>query len=227
MKKGKISEIFFSIQGEGIYAGTAQLFIRFYGCNLSSCRFCDTRLSEYKEYSPEKLLKETFLFGGRYHSVSITGGEPLLQKEFLEDFLPALKSEDKQVYLETNGTLPDCLEKIICYTDIIAMDFKLPSSTGLCGFWKEHDLFLKQALTRKVFIKSVITRGTTEEDVKHMRDIIASIDRNITLVLQPVTAGRGADAPLPETLFDFQKLCHEALETVRIIPQLHKMIGAR
>jgi len=85
MRKAKIAEVFESFQGEGIYAGVKQVFVRFFGCNLA-CIFCDTPLKHFKEYSPNALKKEISRFSG-YHSLCFTGGEPLLQADFLKGFL--------------------------------------------------------------------------------------------------------------------------------------------
>jgi 7-carboxy-7-deazaguanine synthase len=226
MQEAKISEIFFSIQGEGIYTGTKQIFIRFYGCNLS-CLFCDTNPSIYKEYSVSDLLDEISHLKEDHHSISITGGEPLLQKDFLRKFLPLLKETEEKIYLETNGTLPQALEEIIDFIDIIAMDFKLSSSAGTKDLWQVHKRFLRKAAGREVFVKAVVTRSTTEDDIKKACNIIADIDRNITLVLQPVTPVGRVEAAGSSRLTDLQRLCLNRLKAVRIIPQLHKMVGVR
>ncbi|MDD5613833.1 MAG: 7-carboxy-7-deazaguanine synthase QueE, partial [Candidatus Omnitrophica bacterium] len=77
--KAKISEIFYSVQGEGIYVGYPQIFIRFWGCNLKNCRYCDTQSKYFKEYGIQDLKIEIELIKKDCHSLSITGGEPLLQ----------------------------------------------------------------------------------------------------------------------------------------------------
>ncbi|PIU40852.1 MAG: 7-carboxy-7-deazaguanine synthase QueE [Candidatus Omnitrophica bacterium CG07_land_8_20_14_0_80_42_15] len=227
MEKAKISEVFYSIQGEGVYAGIKQVFVRFYGCNLGSCRFCDTRISSYKEYYAKDLLDEIVHFNDDYHSISITGGEPLVQKKFLKEFLLALKVIGKKVYLETNGTMPGALREIIDYVDIIAMDFKLPSATRLRDFWREHAEFLNIALAKEVFVKAVVTADTLEDDIKVMRDIIAEINPKVVLVLQPVTYINGAREPEAGKLARFQDACLDKLEAVEIIPQIHRLAGIR
>lgn len=221
--KGKIAEIFGSIQGEGIYQGIRQIFIRFYGCNLS-CRFCDTRLNFYRKYSINDLLKRIDSYNGNYHSISLTGGEPLLQVNFLKDFLSKLKK--RRIYLETNGTLPEELAKIIDKIDIISMDIKLPSSTGLKDFWDEHKRFLEIALKRKLFIKAVICNSTRLQDIRKTVELIADFDKNIPFILQP-NSFEVRRKKLMQKLANFQKFCSNYLYFVRVIPQMHKFLGIR
>ena len=85
--KAEITEIFSSIQGEGVFLGAKQIFVRFEKCNLN-CVFCDeSRDLGVNEYSPLELLKEVRALDasdGPHHSVSFTGGEPLLYWDFLK-----------------------------------------------------------------------------------------------------------------------------------------------
>ena len=78
MLEAKISEIFLSLQGEGIYMGVPQLFVRFYGCNLS-CTFCDTRPDSSRTLTAGALMSKILEYRKPYHSLSLTGGEPLCQ----------------------------------------------------------------------------------------------------------------------------------------------------
>ena len=81
-----IKEIFESIQGEGPYIGVNQLFIRFSSCNLH-CEYCDTDFkTDLKEYNIEDLLCEINKYEN-IHSVSLTGGEPLIESDFLYELL--------------------------------------------------------------------------------------------------------------------------------------------
>lgn len=108
----KIKEIFASIQGEGPYVGVKQLFIRFCNCNLK-CNYCDTEFSsddDFEEYTPQTLVEKIREYNlETIHSVSLTGGEPLLSAEFLKTFLPLT---GKKIYLETNATLADKFEEV-------------------------------------------------------------------------------------------------------------------
>ena len=79
----KVVEKFTSINGEGTRAGELAVFIRFKGCNLR-CSYCDTMWANepecpYKEETPEEILN--YVLGTGIHNVTLTGGEPLLQKD--------------------------------------------------------------------------------------------------------------------------------------------------
>ncbi len=228
--QAKVLEIFPSLQGEGPYAGIKQLFIRFAGCNLT-CSFCDVAGQKYSQiriFDFLSLLKELEKIGEFrfFHSLSLTGGEPLQQVKFLKEFLPRLKK--LKIYLETNGTLPEAFREISPWIDFVSIDFKLPSSTGLNSFWEEHRYFLELARKKSTFVKMVITGKTIDDDFKKAFQIIAEIDRNIPLILQPVTpTGSFSDTASFSKLADFQREALSYLKTVRIIPQIHKLMGWR
>jgi organic radical activating enzyme len=220
--KAKISEIFKSIQGEGLYQGKEQVFVRFYGCNLN-CSFCDTKLDFYEEKTVEEVMRDVLGYSN-YHSISLTGGEPLLQINFLGDLCHKLKVKCKTIYLETNGTLPDNLWKVIDYIDIIAMDFKLPSSTKQAQHWSEHREFLKIASAKEVFIKAVIGKDAEEDDILKSIWLIKEANPSLHLVLQPQNP---YEEELSAKLTYFQKICLDKGLKASIIPQLHKKTGVR
>lgn len=99
----KITEIFFSLQGETITAGLPTVFIRLTGCPLR-CQYCDTAyaFSGGKNISIDDIL----VIVSRYHTkyITVTGGEPLAQKECL-NLLSKLCDRDYVVSLETSGAL--------------------------------------------------------------------------------------------------------------------------
>jgi len=250
VKRGRIREIYSTIQGEGLFIGERQIFVRFLGCNLS-CLFCDTVASRVKKstcwiektpglrdfyWKNNPLSLEDILeainklgkFSGFHHSISLTGGEPLLQADFLRDLTEKLKERGFRIYLETNGTLVRSLKKVIDNLDIIAMDWKLPSSTGLRSFKKEHFHFLRLAYEYKkeVFVKTVITYQSLPKEVEEMVSLVREIDSRIPLVLQPVTPAGRVRARVP--IFLLHRLQEEAkqkLELVRVIPQTQKLLG--
>lgn len=221
--KARIHEVFESIQGEGYYLGEKQVFVRFFGCNLS-CKFCDTKLDAFKEYEPRELFNEIRLYGGDYHSISFTGGEPLLQAAFLRDILRLTNSEGHKNYLETNGTLVGELEHVIDLVDIVAMDLKLPSSTGMPHFWGLHRRFLKIASGKEVFLKAIISCGTSEEDLREALAVIRDVNKAALLVLQPNSGERHL---LKEKLEEFKGICKAEGVVACVIPQIHKIIGVK
>ena len=225
MSKAKVADIFFSVQGEGVYAGIPQVFVRFYGCNLN-CRFCDTRLSAYDKYTPLQLCQQVQRFSQSYHSLCLTGGEPLLHKDFLQEFLRLIKYDGINTYLETNGILAEELSRVIDDIDIIAMDFKLPSSTGMGSLWPEHRRFLKVALKKEVFIKMVICSSTERMDIGEAISLILKLRaKKVPVVLQPNTFELSKEL-LAKTR-RLEKYCSQWLSFVKVIPQLHRLRGVK
>ncbi len=224
MQNSKIIEIFKSIQGEGPYTGIDQLFVRFFGCNIH-CDFCDTPQENYKEYGVQQLKSEVTGFKN-FHSISLTGGEPLCQADFIREFLDTTTGRDYKIYLETNGTLPLELAKVIDQVDIVAMDIKLPSATGRQGFWHEHEEFLNIAKSKDVFVKMVVTKSTVEEDIFKAAEIIKRIDSNLFSIFQPNWFD--LDHSLLSRMIGFKKFFLEnGINNVKILPQAHKCAGIK
>ncbi len=224
MVKAKIAEIFESIQGEGLYAGVRQVFVRFFGCNLK-CRFCDTKLNYYDKYTSLDLFNKIIKTSRGFHSVSFTGGEPLLHKDFLKEILRLLKNQGIATYLETNGTLPREFSEVKDDVDIVSMDIKLPTSTRDRGYWKEHRDFLSQAKDKNTFIKIVVCDSTKKEDLKKALDMISKINSKIPVILQPNSFE--LTKSLLNKIVELQGFCFGHLKDVRIMPQLHKMAGVK
>lgn len=226
----KVSEVFLSVQGEGVYAGEPHIFVRFHGCNMR-CAFCDTPQNDVAEESSLHSVIDKILDLNKEKktgTISVTGGEPLLHSGFLKILLSHLRDHGYKVHLDTNGTLPDKLKEIIDLIDVVAMDIKLPSSTRDKEFWREHREFLETAKSKRAFVKMVITGETTEDDINKAVDLIESIDKNIPLILQPVSKVKDFDkVPENAVLIKWQKSALGRLKDVRIIPQLHKIQGLR
>ena len=96
-----VNEIFYSLQGEGYYTGTAAVFLRFAGCNRS-CSFCDTDHVHGVPMSADEIADSCAAFPARH--LVVTGGEPLLQLD--SALLRKLKTKGFYVQIETNGSLP-------------------------------------------------------------------------------------------------------------------------
>jgi 7-carboxy-7-deazaguanine synthase len=241
---GNLVEIFSAIQGEGVFVGERQLFVRLGGCDLR-CTWCDSPHTHavHSDYRVEKrsgqrnfveavnpvsgdqllhyieALNQTF----PHHSLSLTGGEPMLQSRFLETWLPQVSLP---VYLETGGHRPQELSKVLAYLSWISMDIKLPSSCGESQ-WQAHDAFLTVAGQGKAALitKWVVTADTTLEDLDQAIDLLVKHSADIPVVLQPVTPLGGRLAPSPTQVLDWQTRLRQRLTSVRVIPQTHKMIN--
>ncbi len=253
MKKAFLSEVFSSIQGEGIYVGVPQIFVRFAGCNRS-CAYCDTPTSAAepsfrirKEIGSARCGQEHLGFElrpnpisdavlhdivarmqrlfGPHHSLSLTGGEPLLQADFLQDFLIG-ESPGLPAYLETNGTLPEACARIIQHLSIIAADIKLPSCTGEPLDFDVSRNFLEVAHRKELFVKIVLTAEADQSELEEAVAAVAAVDAAIPLVLQPVTPRVGIVPPALAHLTKMRVAASRILKDVRIIPQVHKFLGA-
>lgn len=99
MKKFKVNEIFYSVQGEGTMTGRAAIFVRLSGCNLN-CPFCDTQHQEGQFFTADEICQQIKDYPAQL--VVITGGEPSLQID--EALIDKLHDTDHVVAIETNGT---------------------------------------------------------------------------------------------------------------------------
>lgn len=220
----KIREIFTSIQGEGPYVGVKQVFIRFCGCNLD-CTFCDTNdipNSESLEVTPEELKTNLEEFNLKsIHSISLTGGEPLLWSDFLIEFLPLLNNK---IYLETNATLNEALEKVINHIDIISADIKLPSSSGIVNSFAVHDEFFKTArkYDKELFAKIVFDENILTDEISHCLKLAEKY--NLPLILQPKTIDNLVTVA-PEQIIDIFNKFLSVQPNTRVIPQVHTFLG--
>jgi 7-carboxy-7-deazaguanine synthase len=99
----KVNEIFYSIQGESTFSGLPCVFVRLTGCNLR-CNYCDTKYAYEagEEKSIDQIIEKVNSY--KCNLVQITGGEPLLQADCVK-LATALVEEQKQVLVETNGSL--------------------------------------------------------------------------------------------------------------------------
>lgn len=199
----KICEMFRSIQGEGKLIGVPTYFIRSVGCNLD-CAWCDTKYSfdGGTEVSVDEIVESAR--DERY--ICITGGEPMIQKEFPE-LLDRLLAEGKHVTIETNGSvslkdLPDS-ENVL-----ISMDVKCPSSK-MTDRMDWNNLAL---LRPKDQLKFVLA---DEGDYEFAVDIVRRYDPDTEIIFSPV--GGMEARPIAERVV-------ESGLNVRVLLQLHKII---
>ncbi|MGM0405766.1 MAG: 7-carboxy-7-deazaguanine synthase QueE [Thermoplasmatota archaeon] len=199
----KITEIFYSLQGEGTQIGLPTVFIRTAGCNLR-CEWCDTKYAREggKEYTTQEILAEISNYPVK--RVCITGGEPLMQDDLL-DLIDKL-IQTYVISLETNGSLDI---KTISKKDVhISMDYKTPSS-GMCEEMRDENIdFLKTTDVLKFVI-------TDKDDYDFAKETIKKLNPPSEIVFQPVHGIQ---------LKDLAEWVIEDSIDVRVLPQLHKLI---
>lgn len=240
MSSANVIEIFSSVQGEGKYLGYRQIFVRLADCNLN-CAYCDTNFvradfckvetsagsmtfREIKNPLDAAQVAEIIkIFASEVstQAVSFTGGEPLLNWEFIGDVASAIN--DTKIFLETNGTLCNEFKKISEAVDIVSMDIKLPSVVGK-NLFELHRKFLLAAQGKDLYVKIVVTGKTTSEEFSTAINLLASVNEEIPLILQPVTPVRKISATSAEEILSLQAAALRKLKNVRVIPQTHKFI---
>jgi organic radical activating enzyme len=230
----RICEVFSSIQGEGTLLGRRQIFIRFTGCNLH-CNYCDTPQSRdikagYKISPLHLYQKIEDLKTPDLHSFSLTGGEPLLNADFIKIFL---EEYSLTCLLETNGSLPGELEKIVDYLTYASVDIKLPGH-GAVSHWE--NLFRQELESINLLIdegintycKVVVMPDTPEDEIGWIASRVkqgVQKSSKLSMVLQPAS-------PLEDWAYRSSKLLRISEETGRhldvlTIPQVHKLLDLR
>ena len=232
-----VSEVFCSVQGEGPYVGVRQAFVRFTGCNLR-CSYCDTPVGKeescrFEETPGSGLFRQLdnplhasdiarmVSSYGKIHSVSLTGGEPLMHADFISGLELA-----SPLYLESNMTLPQMAKRIKDKVSYVAGDVKLllPQAVDDMDLHFENTIecfrTLKATRDTDCFCTVGVTKDTAADDVEGMIGAIAGYIS--CAVLQPVS--QKELLPEPGYLIGLQERMLDHVNT-RIIPQTHKMWG--
>lgn len=208
-----VAEKFVSINGEGTRAGELAAFIRFKGCNLS-CGYCDTK---WANSADAPALWETageirdFVEKSGVTNVTLTGGEPLLQKD-LYTLIELLMKNGRSVEIETNGSIPIAELSRKEYRPIFTMDYKLPSSGMEGGMCRENFGYLER-----------------EDVVKFVSGSVPDLERAAQIIEEYALVGRCHVyiSPVfgsiePKEIVEFMK--ERGLNGVRLQLQLHKFI---
>jgi len=205
----KISEIFFSLQGEGLEIGLPTIFVRLFACDLR-CNWCDTMYAvegrDFRDHSVSEVLSE--IEKHECKRVCITGGEPLIQIKEVEELSNYLINHGYTILLETSGHK---MPPPILWTEnsTISMDCKCPSSNMQDRM--DFNLFVK--LRPKDQLKFVIQ---DEIDYEYARDVLNNYTIKANIIFQPT---HGSDLG-----WITKKVIDDKLEFIRVLPQLHKII---
>lgn len=242
--EARLIEIFSSLQGEGLLIGRRQLFIRMAGCNLD-CAYCDTPFAPQTHCRVEDApgsgmfrslanpvgletlctLVSDWLrrLPGVHHSLSLTGGEPLVQVEALQEWLPVLRRL-LPIHLETNGTLPEAVAALRAHLDWVSTDLKLASVSGEPTPWEVHGEFLRQVNSLPGCVKVVVGEETDGEEVRQAAELVQADAPNLPLILQPVTR-RGEVGLGSKRLLELQTRAALIHPATQVIPQTHRFLG--
>lgn len=237
-------EIFTSIQGEGLWIGSLHLFLRLAGCT-AGCRYCDTpqafiRPERYQVMGRTaglnpvgiretlELLRNLDVQRPGARALAITGGEPLLQASCLSRLIPEMRKEwlkGRPVLLETGGLNPDEMALLAGKVDMVSMDIKLRSTSGLMDTLDLHRRFLEVLSTTPVYVKTVVDSHTPVEEIAQAASLVAEKDPAIPFILQPAT--REGRIAAGEYLLDLLRTASDSLEDVRILPQIHGILDLK
>ncbi|WP_457620228.1 7-carboxy-7-deazaguanine synthase QueE [Methanopyrus sp.] len=231
-------EVFLSLQGEGKFVGEPQAFVRFSGCNLR-CAYCDEpasrssrrrapvrRVSGEMELElqvpcrPEdvaEVLVKLEDLEDTFRTVSLTGGEPLVQPwDALKALVEELRERGFRVLLETNASLPDRAPLVDELVDVVSADVKLPSHGPNMDDFPDRCLKFIERISTEVYAKIVLMSG---ECYRHAEGVLKGLHRLGVepVYLQPATGSE-------HDLGDLWKLAGLVDADVRVLPQVHKLV---
>jgi 7-carboxy-7-deazaguanine synthase len=249
-----VSEVFSAIQGEAALVGERQVFVRLTGCNLR-CTYCDQpealervagpcriertagRRDWSIESSPLDIERVVRSVGSLWeqvphHSISLTGGEPLLQGDRAERLIGSFSQRGWPVMLETNGTLLPPLRRIGSQLAFVSMDLKLTSVDGERVEPITQARFLEESVGSgattwvKVVIGPDTDLGEFDASLTMVARVSSGCDLPIEVFLQPLTPfGAATTAPTPDQVLELHERALRIHRRVRVVPQTHKAIG--
>lgn len=235
--KVRLFEVFTSVEGEGILFGTKTLFVRLAGCPFK-CFYCDTKealpLTSGKEYEiddAKKIIEDNL--AQKTYKVNFTGGDPLMQSDAVCELAKFVQQKKIPTYLESSCYDSEKFSQVLPFFDFVKIEFKTSDSEFVdkdhYSKLLENELqCLKIAVQsgKKTYIKVVVSSRTQLDQFRNLVQKIfqaASKSGIAGFIIQPTY---GIAEPELKALLDFYDVVHLYYEEVRIIPQLHKFIGA-
>ena len=235
--KIRLFEIFTSVEGEGILYGTKTLFVRLAGCPFT-CFYCDTKeslpLDSGTEYTIEEAneLIDTNLQNQTY-KVNFTGGDPLIQHQAVAQLAKHIQNKKIPTYLESSCFDIDRFNHVLPFIDIVKIEFKTKDSDFVDSEHYEkligHTMKCLQSSVKSkktTYVKIVVSSKTQLNEFKKLvDDIFSNISKeNIHgFVIQPTY---GISEPPLDLLLNLYDIVFPHYIDVKVVPQLHKFIGA-
>ena len=213
-RKGKISEIFFSVQGEGPFAGAPSNFVRFYGCPYR-CPYCDTmyavRGNKFTEMTAGEIGKKL----RKGFPVVITGGEPTFQIEFLKHLVKNLKGFE--IHLETAG---------FSFSENFAEFFGFISFHINPPFSGRHKKFIEKIAKTDFCVKIVVDENVSLKFVSSAANFLRGFEKGF-LILQPASFGKKIPKKNVEKTMKLVRKIYPRFSRLRFIPQIHKFLNLK
>lgn len=211
----RLTEMFYSLQGEANHSGWPTVFVRLTGCPLR-CVYCDTTYSFEggERHSLEQIMQQVASYGTRH--VCVTGGEPLAQPNCIP-LLKQLCDAGYHVSLETSGALD--ISKVDLRVSRV-VDLKTPNS----GEMTRNLLSNLEQLTAHDQLKFVIMN---RQDYEWSRDMLAQYDlatKVSSVWFSPAFAVDHASAALPALAHDLAEWILADRLHARFQLQLHKLL---
>jgi 7-carboxy-7-deazaguanine synthase len=212
----KISEIFYSLQGEGGLVGMPSIFVRTSGCNLR-CKWCDTPYTSWNPEGEEMSIDAILSMVRKYPAshVVVTGGEPMIAPG-IGELTARLKRAGMHVTIETAGTV---WADVQC--DLLSISPKLSNSTPEGQFAAQHerlriqpDVLTRLMATHEHQLKFVIAEPGDLEEIRALVKTLGAQKRNVILMPEGVDI-----AVLRERTTWVAELCKT--EGYRFTPRLH------
>ncbi len=235
--KVRLFEIFTSVEGEGILYGTKTLFVRLAGCPFT-CFYCDTKeslpLDSGKEYNIQEAcqLIDSNLKSQTY-KVNFTGGDPLIQHQAVAELAKHVQGKKIPTYLESSCFDLDRFNHVLPFIDIVKIEFKTKDSEFVDS--KHYEKLIGNAMNclkssvsakKTTYIKIVVSSKT---EINEFTNLVTSVfnfvskDQIDGFVIQPTY---GIAEPSLDLLLNLYDVVFPYFNDVKVVPQLHKLIGA-
>lgn len=235
--KVRLFEIFTSLEGEGILYGTKTLFVRLAGCPFT-CFYCDTKESLPLDSGQEYEIKEACeqidsRLENNTYKVNFTGGDPLVQAEAVAELAKYVQKKHIPTYLESSCFDAKKFNHVLPYIDFVKIELKTQDSEFVDA--KHYSTLIENALLclesaikskKSTYIKIVVSAKTELESFESLvRQIFKVADPKDLkgFIIQPTY---GIAEPTLHKLLSFYDVVYQFYNEVRVVPQLHKLIGA-
>ena len=219
----RISEVFHSVQGEGMLTGVPSVFVRTGVCNLR-CTWCDTPYASWNpdgaEVALDDVLAKALGFGARH--VVVTGGEPMIEPAVVE-LTERLRAAGQHITIETAGTV---FKPVVC--NLMSISPKLSNSTPRerdGGRWAtqherlryQPDVLQSLMASYEYQLKFVVAEHSDLDEIERMLDEIGAERDRVLLMPEGTTS-----SVLAERSVWLVEVCKE--RGFRFSPRLHVLI---